>query len=238
MLGLYAVRMRTRLIALFVLVLLAAAINMPVAHWCSRQPAAGARGVTLVNEIGPEASKYSWPARGPHAQAWPPLHQYSVSLLGFGAVRIDGWAQAAGTNTTSHQMQSQFYGWPIASLEHSRFWWPWNDPAWASTASPDTGMKLRWRGVLLNPLILGGSTWVLLFGAPWGFRRLRAWRRSARGQCRACGYPRTGSGVCPECGGTVAAPSGATLPAASADLAAAAIEPPAADRLGPASRQA
>src|SRR5687768_2674250 len=153
--------MRRRFVVFLALVLLFAAINTPFAIWCSQQ-SGPTRGTVVLNEIGPPATKYSWPSRTPHQQPWPPLHQYSVTRLGFGSVMIHGWA--GGQNST-HHMQTQLFGWPLPTIEHTQRWWPWSDPAWNLPTEPqDKGLRLRWSGLLLNPLILGGGLWLLAFG--------------------------------------------------------------------------
>ena len=189
---------RTRVALLAAFVLVVAAINTPVALWCvqgtSRLP-----GTTISNVIGPEAAAHSWPARTPHALPWPAIRQHQVDRLKFGTVRITAWA-GNGTET-SHQMSTTLYGWPLGSLSHTRRWWPWDDPAWAlSNDHADTGLRLHWAGTLLNPLLVGGSLWLVALGLPWLWLVGRSRRRLRRGLCPACAYPFSSPDRCTECG--------------------------------------
>jgi hypothetical protein len=99
-------------------------------------------------------------------------------------------------------------GWPLPVLEQKQMWWDWDDPA-LKGPEPDPRLQLLPLGLIVNPLIVGSSLFVLLAGA-WvllvGMRRMR-WRAEAR--CTNCGYPiRTPSTRCAECGHLLATPTG------------------------------
>jgi hypothetical protein len=205
---------RGLLLLLPAFILIAAAINMPFAVWCSDIPVT-LRGTQVLNLFGPEAVKRSWPSRTPHTQPWPAMQQYSVERLRFGAVRVTGWATDPDSRSTSHQMTTTRYGWPMASLQSTQTWWPQGDPAWVLPAQANADgiprPMIRWSGTLLNPLLAGLSIWVVLVGFPWLWSDLNVRTRRRRGLCTACGYPLEAAVRCPECG--LAAPGGCTAPA-------------------------
>lgn len=192
---------RRRLLLLPIFVLIAAAINMPFAVWCAKPPPPGVRGRTTFNLIGPEANHTPWPARTPHAQPWPPINQHQIDRIKFGAVRTTCWGSTnPEPRNTTHQIQVERYGWPIASMERVVYFWPWDDPAWSLNARQDTGMRIRWSGTLLNPLVAGSALWLLVVGLPWLVLARRARRRLRRGLCPACAYPYSNPDRCTECG--------------------------------------
>lgn len=61
-------------------------------------------------------------------------------------------------------------------------------------------MHLKWQGLILNPLLVGGVLWLLVVGVPWAWSAVRAHRRLRRGLCTRCGYDMRGLALCPECG--------------------------------------
>lgn len=183
--------------ALAVLVLLAAAVNVPVAVMLSVARNTPMR--TGLNVIGPEAAARGWPAATPHTQAWPEPRQRQVDSAWPGHRRVTVWGNP------THQMQSDESGWPLPAVRNVQMWWPWNDPAWAITAQPDPGMRLEWTGVVLNPLLVGGGLWVVLVALPLAAMNVRRASRARRGLCVSCGYPAGASDVCTECGRAVGA---------------------------------
>jgi hypothetical protein len=192
---------RVRPLALWLLffLLLAAAINIAFAATRVR---GFHGGPTTINVIGPEAAPYGWPATSPHDHPWPAPRQWSEYHPGFGETWRLAWGVDATTNTTSHQMQVGLFGWPLASLESVTYFWPQNDPAWSTSAEQSPPLRLRWSGIILNPLIFGGGLWLLLIAMPMAFAALRSRRRLRRGQCPACAYDLRGDHAsgCPECG--------------------------------------
>jgi hypothetical protein len=194
-------RKRTALI-LLVLVLIGAALNFPVAMWCAKSRLKVNSADTLVIAHGADAKRYSWPVRGPHQWPWPELNYYRLSHdFGYRAVHATGEAVPG----SAHIMQAEFMGWPLPCVARVQMWWPWNDPAWESTAEPDPKPRVYWLGALLNPLIFGLSLWLLLVAPLELFVAARRRSRWRRGACERCGYPRGRAGVCTECG----APTGA-----------------------------
>jgi hypothetical protein len=155
-----------------------------------------------VNVFGAEAAARGWPARTPHAKPWPNVTQWSEWSV-FGARRRIAWGAAPDGRSTSRQMESEFYGWPMPVVVHTQFWWPWNDPAWTTAAKPDTGLTLEPVGVIIDTLLFSVALWLVLFG-PGVLRWF--WRRHRR-RCTECGYNLTGnvSGRCPECGTAIEA---------------------------------
>lgn len=67
-------------------------------------------------------------------------------------------------------------------------------PRFAMDGSPEIGA--HWTGIVLTAgVIVGIGVFAQQFQS-----RLISNRRSARGQCENCGYPRSGAARCPECG--------------------------------------
>lgn len=192
---------RLALAAFLLLFLLAAAVNVPVAVMLTTARLTPLK-VTL-NISGPEAAAKGWPVAPPHAQAWPEPSQWAVQSAWLGHRRLIVSNADAGANT--HQMQIDESGWPLPALRTVQMWWPWNDPAWATTAQPDPGMTLAWPGLLLNPLIVGGGLWLPLVALPLLVVVLGRARRARRGLCVHCGYPVGTSTLCTECGRSLAA---------------------------------
>lgn len=196
--------MKRSLLILLVIVLLVAAVNVPVAVMLVR-PRSGAwppSKTGFENVIGPQAAMKPLPARPPHDQPWPPAIQWTRDAT-LGRARIMTWHQSAD-GQSRFQMQVEKYGWPLPAAEYVEFWWPWDDPVWKTTATHDPGFRLAWAGVLLNPILVGVPLWMLVM-SPVVYRWLRARRRDRRGLCPACGYPVGAASVCSECGGVVKA---------------------------------
>ncbi len=92
------------------------------------------------------------------------------------------------------------FGWPWPVLRQVRLWWPWKDPQWAASGPTDTSYVFQWKGLILNPLLLGSIAWLAILGYPWlVIEARRRWRRR-RGLCVQCAYPLMGAATCPECG--------------------------------------
>jgi hypothetical protein len=189
-------RRRATLI-LLVLVLIAAVVNFPLAMWLDKSRTQQTRVPTRLNIQGAAAAEKPWPARTPHAKAWPAPRQYSESHA-FGYTLVSVWG--VDGNSTTHQMSAERIGWPLPCVQRVQMWWPWNDPAWQTTAEPDPKESVYWPGAVLNPFILGGGAWALLVGLPLAWRAGRSRRRRRANRCEACGYPRGSSSVCTECG--------------------------------------
>jgi hypothetical protein len=94
------------------------------------------------------------------------------------------------------------FGWPFPCFEIAQFWWPWNDQAWALGNRQTEFIRLRWSGLLFNPLLAAGGLWLLVAG-PIIAARLAVWRtRLSLGHCPECGYDvrHDFAAGCPECG--------------------------------------
>ena len=192
---------RRMLVRWFVwLYMFALAANLVLA--VSLMPSNRTRTKTTFNVIGPEAAPLGWPYRTPHAQPWPDPTQWQSESAWLGHREIGTWS-ATPERTTTHQMQVNEYGWPLATLRQARLWWPWEDPAWTSSAPTDTGLRLVWAGVFVNPLFFGGSLWLVFLVLPFVCVLFRRALRARRGLCIRCAYPVGVSEVCTECGAAV-----------------------------------
>ena len=192
--------MKRHAVILLMFILAAAAINVPAAMLMMPWPANPTKGLTVIVEN--PATGREWPIRTPHPRAWPVVNAW-MEARSFGVTHVD--ARHVEQLQTTHNVTVTSAGWPLRCVAKVQYWWPWDDPAWsmvnASTVS-DPGLVLRPIGLVLNPILVGGGLWVLLFGVPLALGRVRRWRRARRGACRGCGYDLRGStvGRCPECG--------------------------------------
>jgi hypothetical protein len=186
---------RSRVVAAITLVLMlliAAAVNVPwaVTFMQSRE---SVRNVPMATVSGEEARR-DWPSRPPHEGGWPRPEYWSEGSI-FGCRVYDVRAAEGPFNMSVHHL-----GWPLPVIEQKQMLWDWNNPALAGPES-DPSPSLVLRGLVLNPIMLGGGAWVVLVlpyvGAVIATRRYR--RR--RGRCLDCGYPaKSGSESCTECG--------------------------------------
>lgn len=101
-------------------------------------------------------------------------------------------------------MQVEYIGWPLPCVRRVQMWWPWNDPAWASTKEPDPKPEVYLLGAIGNPLLLGVGVWAVLVLPIEVVVAVRRRRRLRRGACPACGYPAGQAVVCSECGSSLA----------------------------------
>lgn len=183
--------------------IIAAIVNVPLsvefllpAKW-TRKP-----GVTLS---GTNAAARGWPAPTPHEKAWPDPSMTTIERA-FARRRTETWTVQALDRglppRTTHKIVDMRYGWPLKCLRRTQLWWPDNQE-WRIDAEWDTGVRLDWTGVLLNPVIAAAGAWAIVFG-PWGvWRAVVGWRRRRAGCCPRCGYPIGTSPVCTECGAPV-----------------------------------
>jgi hypothetical protein len=193
--------MRRQIVILFVLVLFGAALNVPLALLAVAPP--NAPLPSRINIIGPAAAPLGWPAPTPHATPWPAPRQWSEDGV-FGHVRRTAWASDPSGNNTTHQQQADLYGWPLPVLRHVQLWWPQADLAWALTPTvPDTGLRLRPAGLVVNPLLFAGVVWLVFFAPVLLWCAIVRRRRASRGRCPACGYPAGVSTGCTECGAPI-----------------------------------
>jgi hypothetical protein len=194
-----AARAGARLLVLFVLV--AAVINVPWAvtfmRW-SETPSL----VPTTRMDRPNAPK-EWPSSTPHAAPWPPPDEWEEGgAFGFRTFNVFGGLDLSKTNPSRFQMEVHLFGWPLPVIEKKQMWWDWNDPTLAGPES-DPAPFLRFGGLLLNPLLLGGAAW-MIFVFPWlaAVITIRRWRHR-RNRCMACGYPIGASAWCTECGNLI-----------------------------------
>ncbi len=178
-----------------VLVLLAAAVNLPLA--IRAIPARRAPVAPNVNVFGAEAAARGWPSAPP--LPWPAVTQWSESTA-FAFRRRTAWC--SNGSTTTHQMQVDEFGWPTPALKRVQYWWPWDDPQWSTTEQPDTGLMLQW-GVVANPVLVGAAAWVILVAPALAWFVVRKWSRRRRTLCPNCAYPIGSSEQCTECGAPV-----------------------------------
>jgi hypothetical protein len=207
-------------VILLVLILAAAAINVPAAMlmmpWL-RNPLQGRKF-----DVESPAVNRSWPVATPHPQPWPAVTLWMEGRW-FGVTFIDAKhtenGDAPGQLQSTHAVNVIAAGWPLRCIAHVQYRWVWHDPALQiphAQERADPGLVLRPVGLVLNPIIVGGGLWLLLFGVPIGWRRLRGRRRRKQGACPACGYDLRGatSTLCPECGAAHPSAPAGSLPAA------------------------
>ena len=189
---------RAALVTWLVLVLLAAAINVPLA--VSRWRPHRATPIPRPPLQGAAAAR-PWPSSTPHATAWP-TPEYWSEWRGFGWRRYDVGTSGSSPGTNGYQMKVEQFGWPLPVIEHKEMWWDWNNLALAGHV-PDPTPRLLSAGLVLNPVMVGtGASAILL--APWlVWVLVRRTRRRSRDECARCGYPIGVSPVCTECGQVV-----------------------------------
>ena len=132
--------------------------------------------------------------------------------LGYRNINVYGGVESPGGRTDRVQMLVQRMGWPLPVLQRVQMWWPWSDPKWQSNAESDPALQLVWSGVVLNPLLFGGTLWMVLVLPFVVFINVRRRRRIARNCCPKCAYPRGSSQRCSECGDEVRPPPKETAP--------------------------
>lgn len=183
--------------ALVMLIVAGAIVNAPLAITRFRGPQDRLpRGMSLRQ---PEIGNRSWPAPTPHAAAWPaPTHWDETRL--FGARHYNVFHH---TEEMRFQMQVAHYGFPLPVVEDKQMWW---SESAAAPSGPEAfpRMRLLWPGLIVNPVLLGGSAFLILFGplaaAVVGRRLVSRLARRAAGRCVFCAYPIGESPVCTECG--------------------------------------
>jgi hypothetical protein len=185
---------------LALLVLLVAAVNPYVAEqfvfgrdwpwWRSVSISADAVGGSL-----------KWPSPTPHSQPWPRPDRWDRTWRS-GLVHEAALAKSPDPGRPRFQMESWRWGWPLPVYERLCMWWDEDNP---ELRGPDRfpAPRVLWRGMLLNPVILGVPPglliWVLMCVPAIGRAgRKRRWRRG--GRCVFCGYPVGIGPVCTECG--------------------------------------
>lgn len=208
------------LIAFGILLLVGGGINLPLAIHGTDLVPAWAHPPDLVT-FGSEAQRKGWPI--PPPTPWPAVTSWSQHVEGR-ALSQHAHSQNESRRTT-HQMQVDFFGWPLPSLRHAMFWssadrsprfvyqldgMDGQDGADGMSAGPgtgiefhDAGLQLHWPGVLLNPILFAVAAWLVLVAPLVVFGAARRALRLRRGACPECGSPRRGVDRCPACGWSV-----------------------------------
>lgn len=197
---------RTLGVALVLILLLLAAVNVPfaVTRIQARMTSPPTRVVVFQ---GTAAAGQGWPTGFPVGHAWPAPDSVIVRRA-FGIRTYDARTTPPASGVNGFSMAVQHLGWPLPVIEIKAMWWDWNDPALGDPANggpePDPRPRLMPLGVALNPVLVGVPLWLVLLVAPIAIVRMhRRWlarRWARRGACPNCGYAEVGDGVCPECG--------------------------------------
>ncbi|MFN0131327.1 MAG: hypothetical protein ACKVW3_02150 [Phycisphaerales bacterium] len=199
--GITRSRVKQAVILTLLLVLLAAVVNVAFAVTVMRSPRA--RRNIGTNVFGPAAAARGWPVRTPHRDAWPPPTQWcDERSFGYRYYQVHSSVPNAEPQRNGFALQSQVAGWPLPVIEQSEFWWDWEDPA-LKGPEPSQAIKLRWGGVILNPLLVGVSAAALIVLPSFLVLVARESMRRRAGECTKCGYQLAGFAKCPECGASV-----------------------------------
>ncbi len=190
-------RVRERLNASFVLFVALTAFgviaNLLIAIHATQVPTRN-RPPAPFSEMTEDAS--AWPVETPIANIWPEVdsvHREQWTT----ASRITAWGRQDVKTPAMHQMQIDQYGWPLPVIQSVQFWWPWEDPKYATSGPDETGMLVLWMNLFTVPASLATVVTSMVVGIPWLIRR----RRARSGRCVHCGYAlRSPSIKCPECG--------------------------------------
>lgn len=177
---------------LVLMLLITAAMNVPWALTFMQSRTSVVR-VPRASVQGAEANR-AWPSTPPHDEGWPTPDYWSEGRI-FGCRVYD---VRAGHGP--FHMAVQHLGWPLPVIEQKQMWWDWNDAS-LTGPEPDPAPSLLLRGLVLNPVILGGGAWFVLV-LPWAGAIIgtRLFRRR-QNRCLDCGYPaKSGSANCTECG--------------------------------------
>lgn len=153
----------------------------------------GAPAVGTANRFASQGASLSWPADPPVPWPGPTSASEARTLL---YVLRD--VRSGDQSQTTHSMQVEEFGWPFPAFQRVRLWWPWNDPQYATSVSPDSGLRVIWGNVLGMPAFAAAIVAILLLAPPL----LRETRRRGRGLCPRCAYDLRGdlAGGCSECG--------------------------------------
>lgn len=186
-------------------ILLAAVINVPFA--ASRmEPRRAPRTGQRLDFKGEDIPK-RWPLPTPHATAWPLPNRWTQYNKFARTLYEAEWADPK-EGRTWFSMRAQVVGWPLPVLEEKGMRWDHRSPSDYPGMDYYPGVGLLLKGAILNPIIVGGSVYLLL-ASTFLVRVVRKRsKRMRRGLCLACGYDlhglQAGSDgkptICPECG--------------------------------------
>lgn len=188
---------RRLMVALLVIVLIAAAVNVPFAL-TRMLPTSGAFPPATVFLDGQEAAAKGWPSATPHDVAWSAPDDWQLTpALGFRRYWVSAPALKDGGN--NFLMDVQHLGWPLPAIEVKQMWWDWGDPQLDGPES-NPAPALVPLGVVVNPLLVGVPIWLLVCVLPYLALLTRRAVRARRGHCPWCGFDARDLAVCPECG--------------------------------------
>ena len=141
-----------------------------------------------------------WPTRTPHDDPWP-APTVSMERRGFGKSAVDVRWENPDPDTNGYSLMLRRMGWPFASLELKQWGWDWDDPA-LKGPSPRPPLGLVPTGLVLNPIIIGGGSYLLILTPFVAFTIGRRFERKRKGLCPICSRPmpitKTGR-VCDSC---------------------------------------
>ena len=184
---------------LMVFMALAAVINVP---WALTRMRSRLDARFVPTSMREGEIPIQWPSKTPHDKPWPaPTYWVDGHVFGCRTYDVRSFDPESDGSAKFH-MDVQHLGWPLPVIELKQMWWDWDDPE-LDGVEPDPAPTLELRGLLLNPLIIGGGIWAILV-LPWIIAVI-AMRRSRRhrNRCMKCGYPIGESSVCTECGDAV-----------------------------------
>ena len=138
-----------------------------------------------------------WPTPTPHDKPWPTPNDWS-EFLAFGNRRYD----VSLIDSDRHglfYMRAQVTGWPLPVLLQQSLSW---DQTNAAFPGPNDRKPVRLMplGLILNPIIIGGSAYLLLISPLLAFVIGRRFERRRQGLCTRCGCDMRGieNNICPK----------------------------------------
>ena len=142
----------------------------------------------------------NWLIATPHDEPWP-SPAYSNVWRGFGTTFFDGQTSNKENPKAKFSMDAHLTGWPLSVLGQQYIYWDWDNPALKGPKHNPT-VRLMPLGLILNPIIIGGGGYALLFSPLIAFVLGRRFERLRHGLCVRCGYDVRGieGEACPECG--------------------------------------
>lgn len=187
--------------------LIAAAANVPFA--VSRVELIGAGSPKGAVAKSVDEIPAAWPIATPHAEPWPAPTSWDEGKS-FGRRYFHISSRNPEPNKNGFSLLLRLSGWPLPVLEQKQMWWDWDSPLLQDVPGLDSDppMQLMPLGLILNPIIVGSSTWALMVAVFFLTVIRRRAKRLRRGLCLQCGYDLAGlqgdshsdSIICPECG--------------------------------------
>lgn len=193
---------RRAILILCFLLLIAAAVNVPLA--VQLQATASKHAVlTLSKSPSFKVREQQWPAKLPEGwegpTEWPTPNLWKEKRA-FGYTMLDvsyadSWEDPLDPDWHIYSMDIEQAGWPLPVVARHHI-----TVDFGRDHSSYEDWRLRWSGVILNPLIVGGGLWLVTVAPLTLFFVSLAHSRRRRGLCSKCGYPLGASKRCPECG--------------------------------------